>query len=336
MVRPGNALMGGLAGLGAAWQLDPRVSFWQNPKAWPDNTKACIFSGHAIQEYGKHLIGESWSDESARTTLTNSLPEKLTVYMERESLIRGVELLRSHSTAYSMRMAEKDFSSPDPIFGQRNPLHSAEDGSDSFGDFPSQKEWSEACEIAMRESEESWSKYRPFAMLCLRLSRLCRDGELLSATRPRVGGALTALDSSCWNYEHAWLRFESCRMNPVPPHASKSDNDQHWIFFERASFEKLLADERPSGAQDADEQAVSDRVEKKKSTAGRKRRPHLELVTGELIRIVHFEGIPDSMSHHELARRLSEWAMEIHGRDIPVGTIRYHLPSWLSPLQSEE
>jgi len=96
----------------------------------------------------------------------------------------------------------------------------------------------DAHEDAMEEYEKKTIERRILAVNLLVSG--CKNGKLVCATRPKLGGGLSALDPSIWNTEryHHW--FVYCDLAPDEPYddadAEVFSEDRQWLFVSNDSL----------------------------------------------------------------------------------------------------
>ena len=68
----------------------------------------------------------------------------------------------------------------------------------------------------------------------------CKSGELVFATRPKLGGEFTVLDKSIWNteqYRHWFVHCDLAFKQPYTDEDAQSFSEgKHWLFISRNSL----------------------------------------------------------------------------------------------------
>jgi len=65
-------------------------------------------------------------------------------------------------------------------------------------------------------------------------------GNLVTAVRPKSGGAMVGLELYFWNTENFWPRFSHCDMSLNDPFADSRFHRSQWIYVTRDSLDKYL------------------------------------------------------------------------------------------------
>ena len=103
-------------------------------------------------------------------------------------------------------------------------------------------QWTAAREIYQRRYDIALPAWQRYAKVRETVASACRSGELVSAWRPRDGGAVADLPRTVWETEGARLhyRFEYFRIDHQRPFSLGITEQAGWICISRDSLDKLL------------------------------------------------------------------------------------------------
>ena len=87
--------------------------------------------------------------------------------------------------------------------------------------------------------------------------KACKAGQLLCATRRKLGGSFEELPSSVWNTEAYKHWFHSCEISIKSPYVENEFDDKHWLFVEAKSLRAFRGSMPEGGHQTKSEQHLS-------------------------------------------------------------------------------
>jgi hypothetical protein len=217
------------------------VEFWARPDVWPRDPLGYIFLARAIEEIGRAMFGEDWTGKEVTTDFVRSLPDYFKASIFDASYARDI----------LMKLPEYATQFP--------PLP-------EWGDPPSYftfKEWLAAQAAVRRQQEEQAPTFKRLSAVKLEIVARCESGELISAIRPVVGGAMRIAARVWWNTERWHSRFTMCQLNPDDPFGGGFAGDNfYWIFLTRESLDAYLqkkaAGARPRATARAETAAISE------------------------------------------------------------------------------
>jgi len=287
--------MAGLAG----GIRDPRAEFWSSPETWPEDSTSYIFAGRAITTYGDKHFGVGAIAQAAQVKLVFDLPTHLTLYTDRDEILRGLELLRVADGQQSMPYGYGFFAT-EPHF-------------------PTASEWERARALASEASKASFREFAPFGHSVSVLANAARDALIKTATCSRQGGKMVDEPWDFWNYPHRWLFLDCCKIEAPGIAARSYAKEWRWIYFERASFDAFL-NAPPSG--DVRAPASTDELEGQKviRKRGAPQRYDWGGFERELLRRFKSGELPDSIA--DIAKVMAEWCQEEWGGEPSDGYLR--------------
>ena len=208
---------------GGATALGSTDSPWRNPSRWISDPFGYVFLPRAMLEIGKVLYQDDWTGEEPATPVFLKLP--LSPTTARESLKREV-----HGVLSTKR----------PDIGLRPLVHQSGRPPAPITFTPDQ--WTAAREIYQRRYDIALPAWQRYAKVRETVASACRSGELVSAWRPRDGGAVADLPRTVWETEGARLhyRFEYFRIDHQRPFSLGITEQAGWICISRDSLDKLL------------------------------------------------------------------------------------------------
>lgn len=285
-----ESLANALNGPGPHEHLEPRVQFWKNQTLWPQDAGGFIFAARALLIAGRQLV-QQWQDDAPHTSYDRELPKTLWLSTPVHEIQRGVNILRRSNTAYRQRVG------PGGLFSRFDE-----------SEFPTTAEWAEAVAISDSCRAQNWERLLPFFRVSLALEKACLQGKLLSAARPFAGGLIVEQDWHFWNYEHAWMRFDLCRVNlSEPDRYVTADEKAHWLFFQEASLRSYLRE--PPSSEDVAASQVPKEPRSPKQRRGRRAQYDWRLMAMFFRELIDRGEINSGMSSSAIADRLlSEFA----------------------------
>ena len=279
---------------------DPRVQFWTQPDRWPIDSKSHLFAARAILELGRRRFGDNWSDTGPATALTEPLPE-LSVWTPMEEVRRGIEIICRRDQGIL-----GGFAGIGCEFANREARGTC---------FPTDAEWKMATKHAKSDQVESWQRLDPFLHVVQELTTACHSGNVVSGIRPLIGGEVIDKDYSFWNFEFNVLRFDTCKLDLAHPFNTHPAQPDHWLFIERQTFAKLLAEPFNPTQAAVREEVI---VQKQRNLRTRGRRPEYDweemgIEFGQRMEAGEFT---DEISTSEIANKLADSLAE-RGKKVP-------------------
>lgn len=224
--------------------VEPRVEFWSDETAWPDDSPTHIFLGRVVGQVGRAVFGADWTGREPTVELVTPLPEALHASVGQSELLRGCQLLFDHDADYRARC---------PAYAEFL-LH---------WPMPSDDDWARAVALARRFSEQTRKEFNRFLEVCARLAHAFKHDTFLTGTRDFNGGVISPRDRWFWNTENFWWRFHTCQVDLADPYrAAVISTGGALLFVERASIIAALqpppeAEQSPSQPEFRQEEYLS-------------------------------------------------------------------------------
>jgi hypothetical protein len=211
------------------------LEFWARPHTWPHDSHGYVFLARAIEEIGRAMFGQDWTGEEVTTEHVRRLPHQWQATPGDASYARAILMtVPEHA---------KQLPAPKPVLPpslnnlSRQPPRPVIVQPDSF----TKEQWLAAQAAVRRQQEERAPALQRLSQVQLNIVKRCESAELISATRPTVGGGMTLIPSEWWNTENWHNRFHMCQLNPSDRFGIGSTGQNHcWIFLTRESLEKFL------------------------------------------------------------------------------------------------
>lgn len=202
--------------------IDPRIAFWKDQSAWPDDVVEYVFLGRVVGAVGQAVYGSEWTGSEPTTELITPLPDFLVASISKAELMRGCRLLFDHDEAYKVRCpAYAEFLQAWPM--------------------PRDDEWVRAVATSKHLSEQNQRDYGRYVDVSFRLAQAFKAGAILTATREVAGGLIRDHNRWLWNTENFWGRFHTCRIDHDNPFSGTVvSSGGSYIFVGRASLVRLL------------------------------------------------------------------------------------------------
>ncbi|MET4801210.1 hypothetical protein [Bradyrhizobium sp. LB11.1] len=196
--------------------MNLRIDFWKNPQHWPRDSSTHIFLARALSALGTHLFPAEWTGDETSIELMPAIPET-----------------RDASSDFRIHRVLNPLSFPD------KPTRNARAGGFAGGPPPkaTENEWHLARAIVERDHAEKLPALRRLSEVQEKFISWAESGKLITAARPRAGGAIVDLPAWAWNAEGLTRRFQLCQINPEDPFSPASGGDRFWwIFIDRRSL----------------------------------------------------------------------------------------------------
>lgn len=202
-------------------QVEPPIdSFWSG-KGWPRDPSGYLFLGRAVEQIGFARFGTIWTGLEFRTVARAPLPT--TIVESPSAIFRALQILERVRPDHELLKRRNE-----PVFS-----------------VPTDAILADGWEIARQQSIVD---ERNNAELCERahevrveIAERCESGELETAYRKRLGGAMHRIPKDWWNTERYWYRFGSCQIIPEDPFELPRDDDRAaWIFITTDSLNRYL------------------------------------------------------------------------------------------------
>lgn len=202
--------------------VEPRIRFWSDELLWPDDSPTHVFLARVTHYVGRMFWGAAWTGSEPTVELVAPLPNFYDTQVDHQEILRACHLLFEHDSAFKNRCPDY------AVYLDKWPM-------------PTEEEWSRACVISQRLSDERRQVFNRFFQLCSHLSSAFKDGTIMTATRGFDGGPEIVQDRSFWNTENYWPRFCTCQIDPQEPYRRTIvPTGGAYIFVERISLEKAL------------------------------------------------------------------------------------------------
>jgi hypothetical protein len=299
-------------------QIEPRIQFWSRRYFWPDDGPGQIFLARAVEKLGAVIHGGDWPLASPLTQLIWELPESLSLHTPIDEIWRAVPILREKCPTYRNRAGAT------LLTGFMPP------------DFPTRDEWAIAVAEMKMRSDQALSEYWPFIQISRQLAQACKAQEITSLTRPSVGGEFIEQPWWFWNTERAYVRCETCRVDPAAPFSTQAfAGSGDWIFLDTVSFERYCDKLATlSGEPNVAELTASEteiKAIKRSKPKGRKRGSQIDELAGIYFSKISSGEWSEEMSLRETSKRLADIAAETWQDPLDEGYIREKLTIWRQP-----
>jgi hypothetical protein len=192
--------------------MKARLDFWRNPAAWPRDSADFVFLGRAIHSIGKAIFSHYWTGDEPVIDL---LPRRLNNFYFDHGKVNDSVVCKGRP--------------PDRIV--LRPTAS--------------EEWPLTVKLnaaAMGVDSELAPALDRFRSVQARIATLAEAGDLITASRQKVGGEMQPIPSPWWHTERLISRFDFCHLNPDDPfETGKLGGSYSWIFVARDGLSQSIA-----------------------------------------------------------------------------------------------